>query len=163
MGVILATLGMLLSKLADLEFEVLGHLNMNLMRRMHLRFMRVAHGKHLHFRKDMIRNRGALSLGERCGIGSFARIWKYAPIDIVDGFLSAGGLTLNSGGHDPLTLESMRGPTKIGDRVWCGVKVTILGGSRLTTMWCLAPEVSWSKTYRQTALPWECRRKRSQA
>jgi len=129
MGVMLATVGLLLNKLADLEFELLSPLNMKFMRRMHLRFMRVPYGKHIHVGKEiMIRNRGALALGERCAIGSFARMWNYAPIDIGDDFLSAGGLTLNSGGHDPLTLEPMGGPIKIGNRVWCGVNVTILGG-----------------------------------
>jgi acetyltransferase-like isoleucine patch superfamily enzyme len=37
-------------------------------------------------------------------------------------------LTLNSGGHDPLTLENTAGPIRIGDRVWCGLNVTILQG-----------------------------------
>ena len=42
--------------------------------------------------------------------------------------MSAGGLTLNSATHDPVTLEPMGKPISIGNRVWCGVNVTILAG-----------------------------------
>ena len=95
----------------------------------HLRLMRVEHGKHFTIGCDIhIRNRGSLVLGERCGIGSFARIWNYAPITLGDDFLAAGGLTLNSATHDPLTLAPEGKPIRIGHRVWCGVNVTILAG-----------------------------------
>jgi acetyltransferase-like isoleucine patch superfamily enzyme len=91
--------------------------------------MDVRHGRQTTFGIGVhIRNRGNLSLGERCGIGSFARIWNYAPITIGDDFLAAGGLTLNSSTHDPVTLEPQGMPIDIGHRVWCGVNVTILAG-----------------------------------
>lgn len=95
----------------------------------HLKLMRVKHGKHFTMGFDIyIRNRGNLILGEKCGIGSFARIWNYAPITIGDDFISAGGLTLNSATHDPVTLEPEGKAICIGNRVWCGVNVTILAG-----------------------------------
>jgi maltose O-acetyltransferase len=93
----------------------------------HLRLMQVQHGKHLTMGLSIhIRNRGHLTLGERCGIGSFAHIWNYAPISIGEDFLSAGGLTLNSATHDPVTLKPEGKPISVGNRVWCGVNVTIL-------------------------------------
>ena len=77
----------------------------------YLRLMQVRHGKHVTMGLDIyIRNRGNLTLGERCGIGSFARIWNYAPITIGEDFMSAGGLTLNSATHDPVTLEPRASP-----------------------------------------------------
>ncbi|WP_110016635.1 acyltransferase [Plasticicumulans acidivorans] len=75
-----------------------------------------------------IRLPGNLSLGERCSIGGFARIWNYAPISIGDDFLSAGNLTINSGAHDLVTMAPINKPIIIGNGVWCGVNVTILGG-----------------------------------
>jgi maltose O-acetyltransferase len=91
--------------------------------------MGVEHREHVTFGVSMhIRNRGNLRLGERCAIGSFARIWNYAPITIGDDFLAAGGLTLNSATHDALTLVPEGRPITIGNRVWCGVNVTILAG-----------------------------------
>jgi acetyltransferase-like isoleucine patch superfamily enzyme len=129
MGVVLAAVGLFLSGLADLEFELIGHLRLNPVRRLQLRFLHVPHGKNIYLGKQiMIRNRGNLSFGDNCALGSYARVWNYSPIEIGDYFLSAGALTLNSGGHDPLTLENRSSPIHIGDRVWCGINVTILQG-----------------------------------
>lgn len=69
-----------------------------------------------------------LKLGERVGIGDSANIACHAPITIGDDFLAASGLYLNSGGHDTATLESFAKPIRIGDRVWCGLRVTICAG-----------------------------------
>ena len=128
-GVFLAAAILMLNTLADLEFELFGHLSVNSIRRLQLRCLLVPHGANIRVGKEiMIRVRGNLRFGDKCAIGSYTRIWNYAPIEIGDCFLSAGGLTLNSGGHDPLTLENSSGPIKIGDRVWCGLNVTILQG-----------------------------------
>jgi len=98
-------------------------------RRLYLRAMGIAHGRHVfigpHFH---VRCPANLTLGERCGIGSYARIWNYAPVKLGDDFLSAAGLTINSGGHDVSTMVPFSKPVSIGDRVWCGVNVTILAG-----------------------------------
>jgi maltose O-acetyltransferase len=75
-----------------------------------------------------LRDRGLLKVGRNCSFGSFTRIWNYAPIEIGDHFLGAGGLTINAGTHDPLTLQPSGAPIRIGHRVWVGVNVTILGG-----------------------------------
>ncbi len=98
-------------------------------RKRYLQLMRVQHGKNFTIGRNLhIRNKGGLELGENCGIGSFSRIWNYAPIIIGDDFLAAGGLTLNSATHDPVTLKPFGEPIHIGHRVWCGVNVTILAG-----------------------------------
>lgn len=69
-----------------------------------------------------------LLLGERVGIGENAVIACHAKITIGDDFLAAPGLYLNSGGHDTGTMESFARPIHIGNRVWCGVRVTICSG-----------------------------------
>ncbi len=129
MGVIVAAVGLVLNALADIEFDLVGHLSLNPIRRLQLRFLRVAHGRSVRVGKEiLIRNRGNLKFGNRCAIGSYARFWNYAPIEIGDDFLTAGGITVNSASHDPCTLEERDGAIKIGNRVWCGLNVTILGG-----------------------------------
>lgn len=75
-----------------------------------------------------LREKGGLKVGRNASFGSYTRIWNYAAIEIGDHFLSAGGLTINCGSHDPLTLVPGGGPIKIGHRVWMGINVTILGG-----------------------------------
>lgn len=95
----------------------------------HFRYLGVQHGTHLTVGQSIhIRLRGKIKLGERCSLGSFAKIWNYTDIVIGDDFLSAGTLILNTGTHDPVTLEPSAKPIHIGNRVWCGVNVTILGG-----------------------------------
>lgn len=69
-----------------------------------------------------------VTLGDRVAIGSDSSIVAHASIDIGDDFLSAPGLYLNSGSHDPDTMESLKKPIKIGNRVWCGTRTTILAG-----------------------------------
>jgi maltose O-acetyltransferase len=129
MGVIRFAIERVLRGMAGLEFDLTKAATPNRLRKSYLRYMRVTHDKHVSIGSNLyIRNRGNLSLGERCGIGSFARIWNYAPIHIGDDFLSAGGLTLNSATHDPTSLEPAGQPIRIGNRVWCGVNVTILAG-----------------------------------
>jgi len=94
-----------------------------------LRFMQTEFAGHFYMGHQIyIRNRGNLSLGNRCAIGSFARIWNYAPIRIGDDFITAGGITLNSGTHDPVTMTPQGKEINIGSRVWCGMNVTILAG-----------------------------------
>ena len=75
-----------------------------------------------------LRDQGLLKVGRNCSFGSFTKIWNYAPIEIGDHFLSAGCLTMNCGSHDPRTLQPQAAAIKIGDRVWAGLNVTILGG-----------------------------------
>lgn len=76
-------------------------------------------------------NRGDFLLGERCALGSFVRIENWSRIKIGDDFVAAPGLHLNSGNHDPVTFKPKCLPIEIGDRVWCGVDVTIISGATI--------------------------------
>lgn len=69
-----------------------------------------------------------LTLGERAVLGPNARFLCYAPITVGNDFLSAIGLTVHSGSHDPETLELTSAPIRIGNRVWCAANVTICSG-----------------------------------
>ena len=71
------------------------------------------------------------SFGDRCSFGEFARIMDHGPINVGDDFIAATGLQINSGTHDPVTLESRAVPISIGNRVWCGANVTIIAGSTI--------------------------------
>lgn len=119
----------LLSSLSDLEFKLFtpSHNRLNVCRLLYLKLMKVRFEKQCYMGHDIyIRNRGNLVLGNRCSIGSFTKIWNYAPITIGDDFMAASGLTINSATHDPVTLESRGVEINIGSRVWCGVNVTII-------------------------------------
>ena len=124
-------LASILGYLANIEFSLgwnASHRKQHL-RGLHLRAMSVKHMKNVSVGCDFhLRIRGNLELGERCAIGSFTHIWNYAPVLIGDDFLSAGSLTINTGGHDVSTLMPFSQPVRIGNRVWCGVNVTILAG-----------------------------------
>lgn len=122
-------LALLTGRLADFVFETTGSSTLGLLRRTQLFLCRVNHGSPLAVGRDVyLKRHGGLTLGNRCAIGSFTRIWNYAPIVIGDDFMSAGGLTLNSASHDPVTLQPFGTPITIGNRVWCGQNVTILAG-----------------------------------
>lgn len=106
-----------------------NHRRVQPLRRLHLWLMRVQHGRQIYCGPHvLIRNRGGVTLGERCALGYDTQLWNYAPITIGEDFMSAPGLLVNSGGHDVLTMKGTRAPVKIGKRVWCGTNVTILGG-----------------------------------
>lgn len=99
------------------------------LRRLYLRLMKVKYGRALWIGKgfDLLRP-GNLSLGERCALGANIRIENHAPIKIGDDFIAAPGLHINSGTHDPVTLEPELLAVTVGRRVWCGIDVTILAG-----------------------------------
>lgn len=67
-------------------------------------------------------------MGERCSIGAFSIIANHTLIAIGDDFISGPRLILDSGTHDPVTMQPSPKPIRIGNRVWCGVNVTILAG-----------------------------------
>lgn len=115
---------------ANYEFELLSfNGKYQFFRKCYFDLMHVKYGDSFYMGHHIeVRNRGNLILGNRCCIGSYSRIWNYAPIAIGDDFLTAGCLTLNSGTHDPLTLNPEAAEIKIGSRVWCGINVTIIGG-----------------------------------
>jgi acetyltransferase-like isoleucine patch superfamily enzyme len=69
-----------------------------------------------------------LTLGDRCFMSANARIVAYDGIVIGDDFLAAEDLLMNSGTHDVNTIQPRTGKITIGDRVWCGARVTICAG-----------------------------------
>jgi maltose O-acetyltransferase len=73
-------------------------------------------------------NAKKLILGKRVCIGESSKIVCHAPITIGDDFLSSCGLYINSGGHDVNTLFPNSSAIQIGNRVWCGMRVTICSG-----------------------------------
>ena len=79
-------------------------------------------------RQVEIHDPAKLTLGARVAIGPDSRIVCWAPIEIGDDFLGAGGLHLDSGSHSPESLEPLDRPIRIGHRVWCGTRVTICAG-----------------------------------
>lgn len=98
-------------------------------RKIYLRLMKVKFGKEIWVGKGLsLLYPGNLRLGERCALGEFVRIENHSLIQIGNDFIAAPGLHLNSGSHDPTTMEPKCLPIKIGNRVWCGVEVTILAG-----------------------------------
>jgi maltose O-acetyltransferase len=130
MGIAFNLKKLLLSVLADLEFHLTNfNGKRQFFREKYFDLMRVKYEKKFYIGHNLeVRNLGNLALGNRCCIGSYSRIWNYAAVVIGDDFLSAGCLTINSGTHDPVTLEPKGEEIKIGSRVWCGVNVTILAG-----------------------------------
>ena len=78
-------------------------------------------------RNLLLQNKGKVVLGDRCALGDNVSVVNHSRIMIGDDFLGASGLTIHSGTHDPSTLLPLAGPVIIGNRVWCGVNVTIVG------------------------------------
>lgn len=116
---------------ARIEFSLWAdtHRRRQSFRRLYLWLMRVQHGHHIYCGPlVMIRAPGNLTLGERCALGYDTRIWNYAPVLIGDDFMAAAGLTINTGGHDVQTMRGVIAPVSIGNRVWCGLNVSILAG-----------------------------------
>ena len=98
-------------------------------RRTYLRLMKVKFGQFLWIGKGLkLFSHGDLILGERCALGTNVRIENWSLIQIGSDFIAAPGLHLNSGNHNPITMEPNCLPIIIGDRVWCGVDVTIISG-----------------------------------
>lgn len=71
---------------------------------------------------------GNLTLGRYVTIGVRSRIVAWAPITIGDDFMASDLLNVNSGIHDVVTLRPGAAPIRIGQRVWCGTRVTICAG-----------------------------------
>ena len=98
-------------------------------RRGELRSYGAEFGKVLSTRANFrIHRHGGIRIGERAAFGDDTYLSNFAPIEIGDDFLSAGHLIINTGRHDPVTLVPGAAPVKIGNRVWCGINVTILAG-----------------------------------
>jgi len=113
---------------ADLEFEISGR-PFGLLRRIHFRLLQIQYEQPAWIGREFyLKNIGNLKIGHSCAIGSFSKMWNYVEISIGDDFRGAGCLTINTATHDPVTLSDIGAPVCIGDRVWCGLNVTILAG-----------------------------------
>jgi len=131
---IFGMLDLILAILADIEFTLWAdsHSSIQIIRRIWLKIHNVSFDKKVFIGKNVyLRGQGRLVIGNRTSIGSFSRIWKYSDITIGEDFMSAGALTINTGGHDPQTMEPFSKPILIGNRVWCGMNVTILPGIKI--------------------------------
>jgi len=99
------------------------------LRRLYLRVFEVKHGDPLFigraFRLLCPRN---LTIGDRCAIGDYVKIINHVPVTIGDDFIGSAGLHIETGDHDPVTLAPKPRPVVIGNRVWCGINVTIMAG-----------------------------------
>jgi maltose O-acetyltransferase len=74
---------------------------------------------------------GSITLGKNSCFGENCGLYAHGDVKIGDDFVTAPGLTINSGDHDPLSMKPIASPIAIGDRVWCGVNVTVLAGSTI--------------------------------
>lgn len=119
----------ILHSLAEFEARLSSNRSPLYFRKLFLRFMGVRFDRELWIGPGFrLTKRGNLVLGKHCAIGAHSIIQNPGPIRIGDGFLASSRLTLASGSHDPRTLEPSFSGIEIGDRVWCGVNVTIIDG-----------------------------------
>jgi maltose O-acetyltransferase len=101
-------------------------------RRRQLRHLGVRHGERFYIGRGLwVQNGSRLRFGERCSLGEFARIMDHGDITIGDDFIAATGLQINSGTHDPETMEPRPVAITVGSRVWCGANVTIVAGASI--------------------------------
>ena len=101
-------------------------------RRKELRSFGVQFGEKIWVGKNFyIHRSGDILLGERCAFGENTQIFNHTQIRIGDDFICASDLVINSGSHDPTTLKPFGNPIEIGDRVWCGTRVTIIAGVKI--------------------------------
>lgn len=74
---------------------------------------------------------GVLRIGPRACFGENCGLYIHADVSIGSDFVAAPGLTINNGTHDLVTLQPSAAPITIGDRVWCGVNVTLVAGAHV--------------------------------
>jgi maltose O-acetyltransferase len=132
MRLLRAILMVTMYRVADFEADIarLFSIRLRVCRRLELRLLGIRPPRHFWIGSGLrlCSLSGKVLLGERCMIGENARIGNYADVTIGDDFLAAPGLTIDTGTHDPLTLEPTSKPVNIGRNVWCGTNVTILPG-----------------------------------
>jgi acetyltransferase-like isoleucine patch superfamily enzyme len=74
---------------------------------------------------------GDVRLGARCSIGNFSTITAHGPVSIGEDFLCSSHLVVNSGTHDVLTRTPQQTNIRIGNNVWVGTRVTIIGDTEI--------------------------------
>lgn len=120
--------------LSEFESLVLRPKQHNLFRRLYLRIKGVRFGRHCFIGNGLRLYKPPshhLEFGENLCIGENAGIFVHSIIQIGSSFLAAPGLTINNGTHDLELMTPSALPISIGDRVWCGVNVTIIAGAKI--------------------------------
>ena len=98
-------------------------------RRVELKLLGVDYEKPIWVGQNLtIYNPNKLKMGRGCAIPSNTQFINHADIVIGDDFIAAPDLVMNSGGHDPISMAPVFKPIHVGNRVWCGQRVTILAG-----------------------------------
>ncbi len=126
-------LSALLYVLSELESLIVRPNGNPILRKVFLRINNIKFGKCCFFGHGfhLYKSNAQLVIGERVCIGENGGIYLHDDIEIGDDFLAAPGLTINNGSHNIETLEPTSAKIKIGDRVWCGVNVTIVAGANI--------------------------------
>jgi maltose O-acetyltransferase len=119
-----------LSELESLIVRPSGH---PFFRRAFLRINKVKFGKYCFFGHGfrLYKSDASLIIGDRACFGENCGLYVHDHIEIGEDFLAAPGLTINNGSHNIETLEPTSSKITIGDRVWCGVNVTIIAGASI--------------------------------
>jgi maltose O-acetyltransferase len=103
-----------------------------LWRKAFLRAVGVEFREHVFFGNGFrLYKHGSISLGKNSCFGENCGLYAHGDVKIGEHFVAAPGLTINSGDHEPVAMTPRALPITIGDRVWCGVNVTILAGSTI--------------------------------
>lgn len=114
---------------SEIEAEIQRPGNYTPFRYFYLKLIKVNFGTKCYFSRGIvIYNGNQISIGKYASIGERSMLHAHGRIIIGDYFLSAPGLTINSGGHHISDLTPFDKKIIIGDRVWCGTNVTILAG-----------------------------------
>lgn len=122
----------LLYRASEFEALLLRPGERNYLRRAFLRAKRVEFDEPIYVSHGFRFYKAApIRIGARSCFGENTGVYAHAALTIGDDFLAAPGLTINSGTHDVATLVPGGTPITIGDRVWCGVNVTIVAGARI--------------------------------
>lgn len=80
----------------------------------------------------MVFRRGRFAAGEGCRFGYDFRVWNFEPLTIGKGLLASHGVKVICGTHRVgAARENVAGPVSIGDNVWLGADVTIVGPCRI--------------------------------
>lgn len=128
--VFLSALFYVLSELESLIVRPNGNISL---RKAFLRINNIKFGKDCFFGHGfhLYKSNAQLVIGERSCFGENCGIYLHDDIEIGDDFLAAPGLTINNGSHNIETLSPTSAKVRIGNRVWCGVNVTIVAGANI--------------------------------
>jgi acetyltransferase-like isoleucine patch superfamily enzyme len=123
----------LLYVLSELESLIVRPNGNPSLRRAFLRINNIRFGKYCFFGHGfhLYKSNAQLVIGERSCFGENCGIYLHDDIEIGDDFLAAPRLTINNGSHNIETLEPTSAKVRIGNRVWCGVNVTIVAGANI--------------------------------